>query len=160
MRLRYSLQMSTEEVQPIVEFFVEGDPKGQPRPRVAVIAGRARVYSGKSAGVWAKSVRDEAERYFRRNSSSPIKTYPVEVRFDFLMPRPKSHYGTGKNAKTFKHWAPQWHTNKPDLDNCVKLVIDQMHGYFFDDDKCGCCIRSTKRYADDKPGCWVRLYLA
>ena len=50
------------------------------------------------------------------------------------MPRPKSHYGTGKNAGKLKLNAPTLHTKKPDLDNLEKMVYDCLDHVSWKDD--------------------------
>lgn len=145
-----------------MEFFVEGEPKGQPRPRVTVIAGRPRLYDGGSAEEWASAVRSATEREYRRQSVTALSTYAIELELDFAMPRPATHMGTGKNRGKLKPWAPHWHTKKPDIDNVVKLIMDQLHDLIYDDDKCVSHVRAKKFYTQEgeKPGCMIRIYLA
>ena len=52
------------------------------------------------------------------------------------MPRPKNHYGTGKNSDKLKKSAPQiYHSKKPDIDNLTKIYLDAMEKaeYFYND---------------------------
>ena len=46
------------------------------------------------------------------------------VTLNFFFARPKSHFGTGKNCKALKTTSPVQHTQKPDLDNLAKAVLD------------------------------------
>ena len=48
------------------------------------------------------------------------------LRLIFYMPRPKSHYRTGKFSHILKDSAPSFHTKKPDVDNLSKAVLDAM----------------------------------
>ena len=143
--------------KPLVEFFVEGSPKGQPRPRVAVIAGRARMYNGKSACEWSGLVKSAAQEHCI--SFDPSTGDPVSIELEFAMPRPANHTGTGKNEGKLKPWAPHWHTNKPDIDNAVKLVLDQLHDIVYDSDQVVTSVSATKSYALEgcSPGCLVRI---
>jgi Holliday junction resolvase RusA-like endonuclease len=51
-------------------------------------------------------------------------------------PRPKSHYGTGRNAGKLKATAPTHNDGKPDRDNLDKAILDAMTGIgFMRDDK-------------------------
>jgi Holliday junction resolvase RusA-like endonuclease len=52
----------------------------------------------------------------------------------FVFPRPKGHYGTGKNAAKLKASAPFHVAKKPDLDKLVRAVCDGMSGIVFRDD--------------------------
>jgi Holliday junction resolvase RusA-like endonuclease len=59
---------------------------------------------------------------------------PLELRVDAYFPRPKSHYGTGKNSGVIKPSAPTLHTKKPDIDNIVKFYMDCMNKVVYLDD--------------------------
>jgi len=65
---------------------------------------------------------------------SAISGGKITLRVAFIMPRPKSHYGTGKNSGAPKPSAPTYHTQKPDLDNPVKFVKDCLNGVCWRDD--------------------------
>ena len=66
----------------------------------------------------------------------------------FLMPRPKSHYGTGKNAGILKDDAPDWHTKRPDIDNYLKFIMDALGGrqIYWKDDSQVCSVIVQKLY--------------
>lgn len=51
---------------------------------------------------------------------------PVSIWADFYLPRPKSHYGTGRNAGKLKDSAPRWPTVKPDVDKLARAVLDSL----------------------------------
>jgi len=56
------------------------------------------------------------------------------MKLGFYFKRPKSHYGTGKNANRVKESAPMNHIQTPDLDNLVKFLSDAFNGTFYKDD--------------------------
>lgn len=65
---------------------------------------------------------------------------PVEVRAVFVMPRPKSHYGTGRNTSRIKDaYLDIPHVVKPDGDKLIRAVFDALSttktqaGAFIDD---------------------------
>lgn len=60
---------------------------------------------------------------------------PLMVKIIFSIPRPKSHYRTGKFKHLLKSDIPEYVTKKPDLDNLAKLVLDCMEQaqYFYND---------------------------
>ena len=60
---------------------------------------------------------------------------PLEVYMRFFMPRPKNHYGTGKNSGKLKASAPEYHISTPDCDNMEKFVSDCLNGLAWEDDK-------------------------
>ena len=68
----------------------------------------------------------------------------------FIMPRPKSHYGTGRNSGKLKPSAPirYQHTVKPDIDNLLKFVLDALNGIAYVDDKQVAFCSAKKRYTD------------
>jgi len=49
---------------------------------------------------------------------------PLSLDCTFYVKRPKSHYGTGRNAGVLKDWAPKYPTGKPDRSNLEKMVED------------------------------------
>jgi Holliday junction resolvase RusA-like endonuclease len=57
-------------------------------------------------------------------------------RFDccFSFARPKSHFGTGRNAAVLKPGAPQYPARPADLTKLVRLAEDAMLGIVFVDD--------------------------
>lgn len=59
---------------------------------------------------------------------------PVSVSLVFLVPRPRSHYGTGKNASVLKASAPAHPSTKPDVDKLARACLDAMTGVAYRDD--------------------------
>jgi Holliday junction resolvase RusA-like endonuclease len=127
---------------------VQGIPKGQPRPRAFARAGRARVYDPGTAEAWKGAIALAARPQL---PAQPIEG-PVQLVIRHTMPRPKGHFGSGKNALTLKPGAPELHTGKPDIDNLVKAALDALThiGMWRDDDQVF-DIRATKRYGE-RPG--------
>tara|TARA_R100000008_G_C3584893_1_gene171422 strand:- start:1358 stop:1756 length:399 start_codon:yes stop_codon:yes gene_type:complete len=74
---------------------------------------------------------------------------PISVSMVFSMPRPKSHYRTGKNAHLLKKDAPMSPVSKPDTDNLIKFYLDAMTGSFWKDDSQICTIEASKIYSDE-----------
>ena len=73
----------------------------------------------------------------------------ISVSMVFSMPRPKSHYRTGKYSHLLKENAPMLHITKPDIDNLVKFYLDAMTGSFWKDDAYVCTIEASKIYSED-----------
>ncbi len=79
-------------------------------------------------------------------------TGPVSVNVTFWLPRPKGHFGTGKNAGVKKASAPSAPTSKPDVDKVARAVLDCGTGLWFKDDSQVVTLQVFKRYAfDDRP---------
>ncbi len=102
-----------------LSFFVPGLPKGQPRVKACIRGKHAGVYDPGTADAWKMAVA-ESWRY----TKMPTFIKPVRVTLECIFPRPKSHFGSGKNAQTLKLSAPLFHTSKPDADNLAKAILD------------------------------------
>ena len=138
-----------------IQFFVEGDPKPQPRLRAFSINGTARVYDPHTAEGWKSAIADAARPH------CPPEPWrgAVGVMLLFNFKRPKSHYRTGKRAGELREDVPDWHTKKPDGDNLVKAVLDAMTllGFWVDDSQV-CSLEVDKVYMDVAgPGVSVRV---
>ena len=70
------------------------------------------------------------------------------------MPRPKSHYRTGKYKHLLKDRCKDiiYHKTVPDLDNLIKFYSDllNMNKGFYVDDSQICWISATKIYGDPR----------
>lgn len=104
---------------------VFGDPVAQPRVKVTTRGGFARGYTPDRHGrlaEWKSAI------FAAVLDQLPREPYPgpVSLTVRFYMPRPKSHFGTGKNAPVLKKTAPLRHTNKPDIDNLTKALMDAL----------------------------------
>ena len=88
---------------------------------------------------------------------------PVAATMTFYLPRPKGHYGTGKNASNLKPSAPMFVTTKPDKDKLIRSTFDALGdaGVWVDDAQ---VVVGTywKRYADNgaAPGADIDLRVA
>lgn len=81
---------------------------------------------------------------------------PIGLRLTFVMPRPKSHYGTGKNAGVLKPNAPKYHTSKPDRGKLARAVEDALTLIAYVDDSQVCAGPIEKVYGD-RPGVEIEL---
>ena len=77
----------------------------------------------------------------------------------FSMPRPKSHYRTGKYKHLLKDSSPELHSVKPDLSNMVKLYEDILQPDFYVDDSQICVLNCYKDYIQHgkEPQTYVRI---
>jgi len=69
---------------------------------------------------------------------------PLRVDLLFNIERPRSHYRTGKYSHLLKdkYVGTNFHTQKPDIDNLRKFVMDALNGVFWIDD-CQICEGDT-----------------
>lgn len=137
----------------MISFTVHGTPKPQPRPRAYVRGKRAGVYDPGTAHEWKHRVGKEAEKHA---PAEPL-TGALWVSLTFYMPRPKGHFGTGRNAGKLKSSAPRHHTSRPDVDNLAKAVLDAMSeaGVWKDDDQI-VRLDIDKQYGE-REGVYVRV---
>lgn len=63
-----------------------------------------------------------------------VFTGPVEVELRFVMARPRSHMGTGRNAEQVKASAPAFPIVRPDVDKLSRAVLDALTGVVWNDD--------------------------
>lgn len=64
----------------------------------------------------------------------------------FVKPRPKSHYGTGRNAEVLKDSAPAQPGVKPDTGKLARAVEDALTGVLYTDDSLLVDTFHSKRY--------------
>ena len=60
----------------------------------------------------------------REWGDKPPVTGPLAIGAHFLFPRPKGHYGSGRNAGKLKDSAPEYVTKAPDTDKLMRLLCD------------------------------------
>jgi crossover junction endodeoxyribonuclease RusA len=82
---------------------------------------------------------------------------PVTLELTFKMPRPKAHYGTGKNSDKLKDSAMFLHTKKPDLTKMLRAVEDALTGIVWKDDSQVCQFYCCKHYTEKTPGVEVNI---
>lgn len=150
----------------IAMFAVHGTPRPQPRTKSGIRKGKdgrvhSHVYDPGTADGWKMAVAMAAREHL---PSEPLEG-PVRVDITFRMPRPKSHFGTGRNAGKLKPSAPSWHTqgmgkNGGDRDNLDKATLDALTtlGMWKDDGQV-CAGEPTKRYVDPgkRPGAVIKI---
>lgn len=130
----------------IFNFFIEGMPKGQARPRVVSKNGRTWAFSPKN------EFRDSVLSHIKSNIPAELRgkmpiTSGLSVSIVFHMPRPKSV------AKS-----EIWHIKRPDIDNLIKAVLDAVNDTkIWEDDSQIYEIKSKKVYSDDKIGAEVSI---
>lgn len=77
---------------------------------------------------------------------------PLKVSFEFIMPRPKGHYG----KKGLKWNAPRYHTVRPDCTKLIRSSEDALTGIAWMDDAQIALQEGSKLYGD-QPGCRITI---
>ena len=125
---------------------------------IPVPQGSKRVYNGRLVDVNDRKLRDWRALVGSMVASDKILAGPLTVRFNFYLPRPRGHYGTGRNADKLKPSAPIVPATKPDLDKLVRACLDAMTGMAFRDDSQVAQLSAAKWYADErKPGVSIEV---
>ena len=145
-----------------INTFIGGDPKGQPRPRAfARKMGSkhvARVYDSDFADAWKRRVDLGIIDLVADSSLHAAATGSVSVMVAFYFRRPKSHLAA---SGAIKGSAPRDHTQKPDIDNLIKLVADRItrNGRIWVDDSQITSITATKHWAhtDETSGAHLKI---
>lgn len=115
--------------------------------------------AGKRNKTWRKTVALAGAQVMADNGLTEPFTGPLFVTMNFFMPRPKSHYGTGRNKDRLKASAPEHHTVKPDLTKLIRSTEDALTGIVWHDDSQIVEQVCTKVYGPD-PGCSITVETA
>lgn len=78
----------------------------------------------------------------------PLLEGPLEVEMTFFRVRPKSHFGTGRNAGVVKASSPEHPITKPDVTKLVRAAEDALTGVLWRDDSQIVSAHTHKRYGD------------
>lgn len=111
------------------------------------------VESSAKVKPWRQDVKHAALEAHAATCGSDGHHFPrgtaVYVALRFYLPRPKGHYGTGRNAGTLKASAPKYPTPKPDIDKLTRSTLDALGeaGIYADDSQVA-RVNASKSYAD------------
>jgi len=102
---------------------------------------------------WMNQVALFASQVYR----DPPMTGAVTLVIEFTFSRPKSHFGTGKNADVLKPSYAKYMTKKPDVSKMVRAVEDALTGIVWKDDSQVISLDASKRYGD-RPGAAITIW--
>jgi Holliday junction resolvase RusA-like endonuclease len=127
---------------------------GVPQPQ-----GSKRVVRGRLIDVNQRKLRDWRAIVSQAVNDVEPLSGEIAVRLYFYLPRPKGHFGSGKNKDKLKDSSPSRPGVKPDLDKLVRACLDSMTGLCFRDDSQVVTIEACKFYADGgrRPGVSITL---
>lgn len=109
-----------EEVNRLT-FEVHGTVKGQPRTKAFRRGNHAGVYTPPTADAWRAAVRAAAMHHWNKVTF----TGPLKMTVSAVFQRPKSHFKANGDLKPSAP-AAHCHTSKPDLDNAIKAISDEL----------------------------------
>jgi crossover junction endodeoxyribonuclease RusA len=108
----------------IIQFTIPGTPQQQ---GTKVKNRYGAIYDeNKDLASWRRDALISASKARPAGYAGPVFTGPVEVVMVAHFPRPKSHYGSGRNAGVLKPNAPFWVTTKPDADKVQRALGDAL----------------------------------
>ncbi len=117
-------------------------------------------HDNKRSRPWMSAVAEHAAEAM---GDRELITGPVSLTVLYTFPRPKGHYGTGRNSGTIKPLAPEHHVVKPDRGKLDRAIEDALTGVVYRDDAQVYIIRSTKGYVlplsdlARHPGAWIHV---
>lgn len=97
-----------------------------------------------NSAAWKQEVAHAAKQAY----SGDLLAGPLWLTVAFTLPRPKYHYGTGKNAGKLKPSAPRFHDKKPDATKLLRGIEDALTGIVWRDDAQVCAQVVTKMYGE------------
>lgn len=100
------------------------DAKG--RPRLIPIHAK-----DKELRAWRQDVAAAARRAY---GDGPLLEGPILLSLQFQRPRPKGHFGSGRNAGRLKASVPGYPTTRPDAIKLTRAVEDALTGVLWQDD--------------------------
>ena len=104
----------------LLDVWIPGRPRPQGKLQTFVAGGRAHGrYPATTVDHRSHVISTLAENWQREPLTGAVV---VDVVFTFA--RPKSHYGTGRNADVVKESAPDKHIQAPDSDKLSRLTLD------------------------------------
>ena len=126
----------------MISFTIIGKPIPLKRHRVA-----------RNGRMYDPSHKDKKQIWLQIAAYKPRRPLAgdISLKLTFYMPRPKSHYRTGKRSHVLKAKAPVFHSVRPDIDNLIKMIADIIQGKdrMIIDDSQICALSSIKVYSDD-----------
>jgi Holliday junction resolvase RusA-like endonuclease len=131
-----------------IEIIIPGNPIAKKRPRF--------VRRGKFVAYNDQETEEGKVILHMKNHGIDLINTPVSIEMEFLFARPKSHYGTGRNANVLKRTAPEYHIKKPDVDNLIKFYLDCMNAIILKDDSIVYAVSGIKKYAN-VPGTVINI---
>jgi len=131
----------------MIQFFVTGVPKSGGSKYATTHKHTGRVVVMESMPKENRQWRDSVICAARQAYDGPLLEGPLVLTITFYMPRPKGHYGTGKNAGRLKDSAPIAPITRPDASKLTRSTEDSLTFVLWKDDAQIVDQHVSKRYA-------------
>jgi Holliday junction resolvase RusA-like endonuclease len=148
-----------ENEMTIVDFRVAGIPKPAGSKR-AFVSKKGKLIVTDDSGQVGKDWRGDVKSAALKAYDGEPVSGPLVLFLEFYFPRPKGHYGSGKNENVIRDLAPKYPTVKPDLTKITRSVEDALTGIVWNDDAMIVIQDLRKYYCDEnnpQPGVRVRV---
>jgi Holliday junction resolvase RusA-like endonuclease len=144
----------TSTAPDLITFFVPGLPAPGGSKRAFVVNGRAVVTDDcKRSKPWRVTVAAVAQEF---HTGCPLDG-PLALELVFVLPRPKGHFGAGRNAAKVKPSAPPYPAVKPDTTKLVRSTEDALTGICWRDDT-QIVEQAARKVYGDRPGVLVSVW--
>ena len=120
-------------------FVLPGRPKTYKPPRFCKNKG-GNVYT-----LHNKTMKSAKEVLAEQTKEPPLRDVPLVVFIELYFRRPKIHFKKGQ----LRTDAPKYLTKTPDVDNCIKFVLDALQPKVIADDKIVTKVVAEKKWCDD-----------
>ena len=119
---------------PEITVTVPGPPIAKKRPRFARKGRFVQTYNCQETeeGRWLTLFISELRKSLKEDFPIIGKGAPVFLSCDFIMPMPTSM--PKRKQRAIAAGEKEWHTKKPDSDNCLKFVKDCLNNVMWNDD--------------------------
>ena len=110
-------------------FYGEAEPAGSKKGYVR--GGHAQIVD---ANPRAKGWKERVAQAAGEQYDGPLLQGALGVSMLFYRPRPRGHFGTGRNAGVLRASAPAYPTTRPDVLKTARSVEDSLTGVIYRDD--------------------------
>lgn len=142
-RILRSIAIDNFIIEDTIWFSVFGKPATQGSKRVF---GRGKFApDNENLTMWRAAVAAAGGEAYGRGE---LIEDAIVMTTQFTFPRPKSHFGTGKNARKLKASSPSLPIGKPDITKLVRAVEDALTGVVYKDDSQIVSSMPSKMYGD------------
>lgn len=153
----------------VVSFFVAGCPRPGGSKKASFIPKRGggfvtrpdgrpiiavRDMGGEKTENWRSCVAHEC----RKARQGDLIDGVIGLKVEYRMPRPKGHYGKGRNASVLKASSPSYHTSAPDTTKLTRSLEDALTNVLWRDDAAVTEQRLRKIYAAS-PGAQITVWI-
>lgn len=130
-----------------IEFFVPGIPRPAGSKNAFLHSKTQKIIVTDSSGKKGKAWRDKVSLYAQEAYKGTPLSGPIRLVVVFRLPRPKVHYGTGRNANVLKRSSPVYPKTRPDTTKLLRAVEDSLTHIIWSDDSQVVQQEASKTYA-------------